>query len=172
MTAALVLAALGVSIAVLLVAIQKNMERRHDDPKEALIDAIDALLPQTQCAQCGYPGCRPYARAIADGGAIDLCPPGGQATIEDLGALLGREVETSLEEPVVRLAAIRPGECIGCVKCIDVCPVDAIVGAPRRLHAVIERYCTGCELCIPACPVDCIDLLDATKGAERHVANH
>ena len=170
MTAALVLAAMGIGIAGLLLAIKAHLERRHADPRETLIDAIDALLPQTQCAQCGYPGCRPYARAIAEGAALDLCPPGGQTTIEDLGSLLGRDIPTSLEEPIASLARIRPSECIGCVKCIDVCPVDAIVGAPRRLHAVIGRYCTGCELCIPACPVDCIDLLPAANLTEAHVS--
>ncbi len=172
MTAALVLAIMGIGIAGVLLAIKANLERRHDDPRETLIDAVDALLPQTQCAQCGYPGCRPYARAIADGAAIDLCPPGGQATIEDLGSLLGRETQTSLQEPVVSLARIRGAECIGCVKCIDVCPVDAIIGAPRRLHAVVERYCTGCELCIPACPVDCIDLIPTANEVDDHVAAH
>ena len=132
---------------------------RFKDDDDELIDAIDALLPQTQCAQCGYPGCRPYAEAVATGAAIDLCPPGGNATFEGLQALLGRSEGASppASEPV--LARIREAECIGCFLCIRACPVDAIIGAPGYMHTVIEGECTGCELCVPACPVDCIDLL-------------
>ena len=159
-TAALaVMAGFGTTIALVLGLVDRLLKERHPNPEAKLIDAIDALLPQTQCAQCGYPGCRPYARAIADGAPIDQCPPGGPTTIAELGTLLGRRTKTTLADPSVAVARIRIEECIGCVKCIDVCPVDAIVGAPRRLHQVIDEYCTGCELCVPACPVDCIDLL-------------
>lgn len=139
-----------------------------------LIDRIDALLPQTQCTRCGYPACRPYAEAIAIGATdINRCPPGGAAGIRALAALLGR-AETALdpecgEEAPMQLAAIREAECIGCLKCVQACPVDAIVGASKRIHVVIADRCTGCELCLPPCPVDCIDLVPAPS--HRQAAN-
>lgn len=131
---------------------------------DRLADRIDALLPQTQCEQCGYHGCRPYAEAIARGdAAINQCPPGGAAGIEKLAALLQRPVlplnpENGVEKPRT-LARIVEADCIGCTKCIQACPVDAIVGAAKLMHTVIVDDCTGCELCVPACPVDCIVLL-------------
>lgn len=129
----------------------------------SLADRIDALLPQTQCEQCGYHGCRPYAEAIAAGDAdINQCPPGGQAGIDRLAQLLDRETkplnpENGVEKPR-QLARIIEADCIGCTKCIQACPVDAILGAGKRMHTVIDDRCTGCELCVPACPVDCIVL--------------
>jgi electron transport complex protein RnfB len=128
-----------------------------------LVDRIDALLPQTQCEQCGYHGCRPYAEAMAHGDApINYCPPGGEAGIAKLAALLGKPVlpldpEHGVEKPRA-LARIVEADCIGCTKCIQVCPVDAIVGAAKWMHTVVADDCTGCELCVPACPVDCIVL--------------
>jgi len=128
-----------------------------------LVDRIDALLPQTQCEQCGYHGCRPYAEAIARGDApINYCPPGGEAGIAKLATLLDQPVlpldpEHGIEKPRM-LARIVEADCIGCTKCIQACPVDAIVGSAKWMHTVIVDDCTGCELCIPACPVDCIDL--------------
>ena len=128
-----------------------------------LASTIDALLPQTQCRQCGYAGCRPYAEAIARGEAgIDQCPPGG-----DDGAREIAEVAGLPYAPVDRrfgatktpaIARIHEGACIGCTLCIAACPVDAIVGAAKRMHTVITAACTGCELCIPPCPVDCITM--------------
>ncbi|MDI5936374.1 electron transport complex subunit RsxB [Halomonas kalidii] len=126
----------------------------------ALIDAIDAELPQTQCGKCGHPGCRPYAEAIAAGEPINRCPPGGDATVRRLAEVTGREpapLERPAQEPLV--AWIREAECIGCTKCIQACPVDAILGAAKRMHTVLATECTGCELCVAPCPVDCIDLL-------------
>lgn len=124
------------------------------------IEAIDAALPQTQCGKCGHPGCRPYAEAIATGEPINRCPPGGEATVVRLAELTGREA-IPLAEPAQSplVAYIREDECIGCTKCLAVCPVDAILGAAKRMHTVIAAECTGCELCVAPCPVDCIDLL-------------
>ncbi|MBD3895104.1 RnfABCDGE type electron transport complex subunit B [Halomonas sp. ML-15] len=128
--------------------------------KHVLIDAIDAELPQTQCGKCGQPGCRPYAEAIAQGEAINRCPPGGERTVARLAAITGRPV-SALDQPAQSplTAYVREDECIGCTKCIQACPVDAIVGAAKLMHTVIVDQCTGCELCVAPCPVDCIDLL-------------
>lgn len=124
------------------------------------IAAIDALLPQTQCGKCGHPGCQPYAAGIAAGEAINKCPPGGTATLRALAALLQvPELPLALPATAAQLAVIREAECIGCTKCIQACPVDAIVGAAKLMHTVIADECTGCELCIAPCPVDCIDLI-------------
>ena len=144
-----------------------------------LAERIDALLPQTQCTKCGYDGCRPYAEAIARGEAdIDQCPPGGDEGVTRLAALLDRAARPlnpangAYRPPQVAL--IDESRCIGCVKCIHACPVDAIVGASRQMHTVIIDWCTGCELCIPPCPVDCISLVPVAKlpdpalSRERH----
>ena len=137
---------------------------------KASADAIDALLPQTQCTKCSYPGCRPYAEAIARGEAgINQCPPGGKAVIGALAALLQVPCQPlhpshGVEQP--RSAAfIREELCIGCMLCIQACPVDAIVGAAKLMHSVLIDACTGCELCVPPCPVDCIDMLPLTELA-------
>jgi electron transport complex protein RnfB len=132
------------------------------------IQAIDALLPQTQCGKCGHPGCKPYAEGIAQGEAINKCPPGGTVTIQALAKLL-QVPELPLELPAVppQIALIREAECIGCTKCIQACPVDAILGAAKLMHTVISDECTGCELCVAPCPVDCIDILPlAGQAAE------
>ena len=126
-----------------------------------LVERVNELLPQTQCAQCGYPGCRPYAVAIVDDGeAINLCPPGGNDTVRRLADLLGRDaappLATGPAAPAV--AVIDESLCIGCTYCRAACPVDAIVGAQQLMHTVIEQECTGCELCLAPCPVDCITM--------------
>lgn len=129
----------------------------------SLAQRIDALLPQTQCTKCGFSGCRPYAEAIADGVAdFNRCPPGGAEGIVRLAELLGRaphalDPACGVETPR-RSAFIDESRCIGCTLCIQVCPVDAIVGAPKQMHSVLIAQCTGCDLCVPACPVDCIDV--------------
>lgn len=133
-------------------------------PDPQLIRMIDALLPQTQCGQCGHPGCRPYAEAIAAGEAINHCVPGGQPTIDALAGLLQQPTLALDPEygvsPTRRLVAyIREAECIGCTKCIQACPVDAIVGAAKLMHTVMIDECTGCDLCVAPCPVDCIDMV-------------
>jgi electron transport complex protein RnfB len=127
----------------------------------SLIQRIDALLPQTQCGKCGHPGCKPYATGIANGEPINKCPPGGQETIAALAQLLQVpvvELDTSRGSAPAQVAYIREAECIGCTKCIQACPVDAIVGAAKLMHTVIIDECTGCDLCVAPCPVDCIEL--------------
>jgi electron transport complex protein RnfB len=132
--------------------------RVEGDP---LVDKIDAILPQTQCGQCGYPGCKPYAQAIASGEAdINQCPPGGEPGVRALADLLGVEpkpLNAEHGEPKPKSVAVIDEElCIGCTLCIQACPVDAILGAAKHMHTVIASECTGCELCIAPCPVDCI----------------
>ena len=134
---------------------------------EQLAQRIDDALPQTQCTQCGYDGCAPYARAIAlEHTPINQCPPGGAAGIAELARITGQPVialnpENGVEQPL-RVATIIEDECIGCTKCIQACPVDAIVGAAKLMHTVLADRCTGCELCVPPCPVDCIEMPAAT----------
>ena len=132
--------------------------------ERALAEAIDALLPQTQCTKCGHSGCMPYAHAIAAGEAdINQCPPGGEAGIARLAAMLGRCAKplnpANGAERRRAVALIDEARCIGCTLCIQACPVDAIVGTAKRMHTVVAELCTGCDLCVPPCPVDCIDML-------------
>lgn len=152
-----------VSLAAIFGAILGFAAIRFAVDEDPIVDQIDAILPQTQCGQCGHPGCRPYAEAIANGEDHNRCPPGGEDTIKQLSALLGREElalddEHGEESDVKKVAYIREDECIGCTKCIQACPVDAIVGAARLMHTVIVDECTGCDLCVEPCPVDCIDM--------------
>ncbi len=133
--------------------------RVQDDP---LVEKVDAILPQTQCGQCGFPGCKPYAEAIAKGEAdINLCPPGGADGVKRLAELLGVEAKplgAGLEPKPKSVAVIDENTCIGCTLCIQACPVDAIVGAAKQMHVIVASQCTGCELCLPPCPVDCISM--------------
>ncbi|MBA1272149.1 electron transport complex subunit RsxB [Stutzerimonas azotifigens] len=141
--------------------------RIEGDP---VAERINALLPQTQCGQCGYPGCKPYAQAIAAGDKINKCPPGGESTIQALADLLDLDAEPldaeGGEKPPM-VAYIREAECIGCTKCIKACPVDAIVGAAKLMHTVIVSECTGCDLCVEPCPVDCIDMIEVSSGLRQ-----
>jgi len=142
------------------------ISRRLPGHSEDLVEQVNELLPQTQCAQCGYPGCRPYAAAIVDeGAAINLCPPGGDETVRRLAALLDREplpVAGSLSPASANnVAVIDESLCIGCSWCREACPVDAITGAHHFMHTVIASECTGCELCVARCPVDCIGMAAA-----------
>jgi len=132
-----------------------------------IITLIDDLLPQTQCGECGHMGCKPYAAAIAQGEAINRCPPGGDATIAALANLLDKPIAPldGIAKPD-RVAFIREAECIGCTKCIQACPVDAIVGAAKLMHTVIADECTGCDLCLEPCPVDCIDMLPIERAPQ------
>lgn len=133
----------------------------------ALIAAVDVLLPQTQCQRCGYGGCRPYAEALVNEQVSPaLCPPGGETTRLALAALLGRDdVAGPLSDDVLCVAVIRELDCIGCTKCLDVCPVDAIIGATGRMHTVFATWCTGCALCVPVCPTDCITMPASEQSA-------
>jgi electron transport complex protein RnfB len=134
-----------------------------------LAERLDRILPQTQCGQCGYAGCRPYAEAMARGDAgPERCPPGGDRGARALARVLGVPAvpfdRTRGEHKPAPVALVVEEDCIGCTKCIQACPVDAIVGGAKLMHAVIEPLCTGCELCVPACPVDCIVLVPAAPG--------
>lgn len=149
---------------------------------ELLVQQIDDLLPQTQCTQCGFEGCLPYAKALANNQAdLNRCPPGGVGTIQALAKLLNKPVKPVDPEcgstTERHIAQINPEHCIGCTLCIKACPVDAIIGASKRRHAVIAQLCTGCELCIAPCPVDCIDMVLIPEHAgwsltQAHEARH
>ncbi|MBK1722379.1 electron transport complex subunit RsxB [Thiocystis violacea] len=140
--------------------------RVEGDP---IADQIDSLLPQTQCGQCGHPGCRPYADAIAKGeDDINKCLPGGEPLVLALADLLGREpVAMEVKEKVPVVAVIDPNACIGCTLCLQSCPVDAIVGAAKQLHGVLSGECTGCELCLAPCPVQCIHMVPVAEDIPR-----
>jgi electron transport complex protein RnfB len=148
------------------------ISQRYKVEGDPVADRIEALLPQTQCGQCDYAGCRPYAEAIANEEAeINRCVPGGEATIQELATLLDREPlpldeEVGAEKPPV-VAEIIEDLCIGCTKCIQACPVDAILGTAKHMHTVIAEECTGCELCLPPCPVDCIVLIPLEQTLEN-----
>lgn len=145
------------------------------DQNEQLVDAVESCLPQTQCGLCDYAGCRPYATAIVtQGERIDRCLPGGLETLQEIGQIMQQdpapyfaEMEQKKKPPLI--AVIREEACIGCTKCLVVCPVDAIIGAAKQMHTIIQAACTGCELCIPVCPMDCIDLIEiaARNDVER-----
>jgi len=139
---------------------------------DPIIEKIDSILPQTQCGQCGYPGCKPYATAIANGEAdINQCPPGGDDGIHKLADLLGVDYKPLNQEHGVpkpkSVAIIDEKTCIGCTLCIQACPVDAILGSAKHMHTIIEKECTGCELCLPPCPVDCIDMVPIKETTEN-----
>lgn len=161
----LVLLAAGIGAVLGLAAVRFKVE---GDP---LIERIDKELPQTQCGQCGFPGCRPYATSISAGESdINQCPPGGQATIDALADLLGVESkplnpDNGVESELPTVAWIDEQICIGCTKCIQACPVDAILGANKLMHTVIAAECTGCDLCVEPCPVDCIYMLPVEPTA-------
>jgi electron transport complex protein RnfB len=160
LTAVLALSALAILLGLLLGLIAIRF-RVGNDP---VVDQIDGLLPQTQCGQCGFPGCHPYAEAIASGDAeINRCPPGGETTLRSLADLLDRDPKPLDAERGIHkaksVAVIDENHCIGCTLCIQACPVDAILGAAKQMHTVIAPECTGCELCVTPCPVDCIDMV-------------
>ncbi len=143
----------------------------QDTSGSHLAEQINRVLPQTQCTKCGYDGCRPYAEAIVAGEAINRCPPGGPEVIEALAQLTdqhARALDPAVGEHTPQtIAFIREDECIGCTKCIQACPVDAIVGAAKLMHTVIAKDCTGCDLCVEPCPVDCIDMLPIQETFSR-----
>ncbi len=165
LTAVLALAGLAIAFGLLL-GFASVRFRVESDP---VVDKVDAILPQTQCGQCGFAGCRPYAEAIAAGEAdINRCPPGGETVIIALADLLGVDAkaldeEVGAEKPKM-VAFVDEENCIGCTLCLQACPVDAILGAAKQMHTIIERECTGCELCIEPCPVDCIEMRELPQS--------
>lgn len=154
------MAVITIAVIALLAGVALSYAQRRLPASDGdLVEQVNELLPQTQCAQCGYPGCQPYAAAVVDGSAaINLCPPGGDDTIRRLARLLGREVIPLAETVIPAVAVVDEAACIGCFHCRDACPVDAIVGAHQFMHTVIASECTGCELCVAPCPVDCITM--------------
>jgi electron transport complex protein RnfB len=178
MNGAALVAAIGLAtlLAVVLGALLGWAATRIRPDPDRLVDEIDALLPGTQCGQCRFPGCRPYAAAIAAGTAdIDRCPPGGDATVQALAVLLAREprpVDPGYGQGKGAVVAwIDEARCIGCARCLPACPVDAIVGAARYVHTVLGDQCTGCELCLAPCPVDCIELRPAAAPESRRAVH-
>ena len=160
LSAVLAITAIAALAALALGYANRRLPADHDK----LVEQVNDILPQTQCAQCGYPGCRPYAAAIVkENRAINLCPPGGQDTVQRLADLLGRDVMpiATSEKAEASVALIDESLCIGCMHCRNACPVDAIVGAQHFMHTIIASECTGCELCIAPCPVDCISMVPA-----------
>jgi electron transport complex protein RnfB len=160
LSAVVILAGLAVTLTTLLIAAARLWPSADGEA----VAEIEKALPRIQCAQCGYPGCKPYAAAIAAGTAdINRCPPGGSETIERLAALLGRDPlpldATRGRASLARVALVDEQECIGCNLCARACPVDAIVGVPQTMHTVIAEHCTGCELCLAPCPVACISMV-------------
>ncbi len=155
-------AVLTIAVIALLAGLALSYAKRSLPAEDSsLIERVNNILPQTQCAQCGFPGCRPYAAAIVnDDIAINLCPPGGEDTVRRLAELLGKEALPLDTKSVVgrSVAVIDESLCIGCMHCRNACPVDAIIGAHQFMHAIIESECTGCELCVAPCPVDCISM--------------
>ena len=164
----LIIVTLAIFLLAAAAAVKLPDESKTDQrDKEETITAIDATLPQTQCGDCGYPGCLPYARAIVEQDVpLNRCPPGGAPTVRKLEKLLGKTSwrHVAPDPPEQTIALIDEETCIGCIKCIAACPVDAIVGSTKQLHAVIPEYCTGCKLCLPPCPVDCITMLPLNQS--------
>jgi electron transport complex protein RnfB len=156
------MAVLTIAVIALIAGLALSYASRTLPPAPGnIVEQVNDLLPQTQCTQCGYPGCRPYAAAIVvDGAPINLCPPGGDDTVRRIAELLGKDALPLVEEPSVgrAVAVIDESLCIGCTHCRTACPVDAIVGAQQLMHTVIAAECTGCELCVAPCPVDCISM--------------
>lgn len=144
---------------------------RADAAHSPLAKALDDALPQLQCGECGYPGCRPYAEAIARNEApITLCPPGGADTAAKLASIVNTEAPPMPPAPPALIAFIREEDCVGCALCLPVCPTDAILGAPRRAHSVLAEHCVGCRLCLPPCPVDCIEMLSPDDAERRRMS--
>ncbi len=164
MTAIWIAIAVLAALALVFGALLGYASRRFEVEEDPIVEQIDAILPQSQCGQCGYPGCRPYADAVGNNGeTINKCAPGGEQTMLKLAELLNVEPQpldggAEVLTPVRTVAWIDEANCIGCTKCIQACPVDAIVGATRAMHTVLSDVCTGCDLCVAPCPTDCIEM--------------
>ena len=165
--AILILGAMGLVFGALLGFASVRFKVKGDP----LAEQLDALLPQTQCGQCGYPGCKPYAEAVANGEAINKCAPGGDDTIKKIAELMGVEVqpldENHVADNIPKVAFIIEEDCIGCTKCIQACPVDAIIGTTKQMHTIIIDECTGCDLCVAPCPVDCIEMIPVASTTQN-----
>ena len=150
------LTALGLSLGLLLAFAARYLQVESSP----IVDELESLMPGSQCGQCGYPGCRPAAEALASGdAAVTLCPPGGSSLAEQFANILGVEVDLSgLEEPELLVAKVSEATCTGCTRCFKVCPTDAIVGAPKQIHAVVADACTACKKCIDVCPTECLQM--------------
>ena len=158
LTTALLFAAAAAVLGGVLGFLSRQTQRQ--DSPSVLTATLDAALPQLQCGECGYPGCRPYAEAIArDEAPINLCPPGGSDTAAKLAEITNSDLPSMAKAPLLLVAHIRTEECVGCALCLPACPVDAIIGAPRKNHVVLTEECIGCKLCLPPCPVDCIEMV-------------
>ncbi|WP_394175335.1 electron transport complex subunit RsxB [Thalassotalea litorea] len=168
-----ILIALGIFgvIAVIFGALLGFASVRFKVEGDPLVEQIDALLPQTQCGQCGYPGCKPYAEAVANGDSINKCAPGGDDTIKRIADLMGVDAipmdESHEQDNTPKVAFIIEEDCIGCTKCIQACPVDAITGAAKQMHTVLVDECTGCDLCVDPCPVDCIEMVPVKQTLQN-----
>ena len=151
-----------------LLGLLTRRAQKSDAANSPLAALIDSALPQLQCGECGYPGCRPYAEAVAKNeAAISLCTPGGQETADSLAHIVNADSPKMPATTPQKVAIIRAEDCVGCALCLPACPTDAIIGAPQKNHAILTEHCVGCELCLPPCPADCIEMIERKPATQR-----